>query len=260
MGDLAFDGDRLTWVRLESHFADHDIISLDTATAAAPAPTGISSCSSGCVFDAEGGGGLTVFDSWHESCTHPSYPMPCAFAPRRFDTLYRVDGDQAVLIASSLTALAPLCVDGGRVLVDHQDGRLEILSADGASLGTVDYQPGDFRGAKLQGNDLVVLTQSFVDDYAVDSATLVHQWPLTGDTTQLEGVWGGVVVYVSGSSVYIVRLADGQTVALPQLGRDPQAQITSAGLFYSYAVDDPAYPGRVAFTPLSALPFRVRIA
>jgi hypothetical protein len=45
------------------------------------------------------------------------------------------------------------------------------------------------------------------------------------------------------------------TVALPRLGDDPHAQITAAGLFYAYRVGDPAYPGRVSFTPFDSLPF-----
>jgi len=76
-----------------------------------------------------------------------------------------------------------------------------------------------------------------------------------GGEPRLEDLANGVAVYVSGDYVHALRLADGRDIALPSLGTNPHAQIEGAGLFYSYRLNDPAYPGRVTFIPSDQLPF-----
>jgi len=255
LGDLAFAGDRFAWVTFR-HFAGRDLMDLYSVTLELPRPLSVSFCDSGCLFDVEGKGGLVVFDTWTQSCSNPSYPSPCAFAPRKNDRLFRLDGRRAVQIASSPGALAPLAVDAGRILVDRQDGTLELLRSDGSSLGTVRYEPGNLRGAKLQGRDLVVLTQGTIEHHDAATGARLHEWPLAAGDARLEDVQSGVAVYVSGLYVYLVRLVDGRTVALPAPpGTGPvYAQLEASGLFYSYQADDRKYPGRVAFLPFDELP------
>jgi hypothetical protein len=99
-----------------------------------------------------------------------------------------------------------------------------------------------------------VLTQAVVADYDADTGAVLHEWPLVAGNPRLEDVQNGVAVYVSGLYVYVVRLSDGRTAALPALGGDPHAQLEAPGLFYSYTVDDPVYPSRVQFVPFDRLP------
>lgn len=62
--------------------------------------------------------------------------MPAACAPKRNAPLYRLEGTRPVQIASSAGTLTPLSVDEGRILVDHEDGTLELLDSEGAALRT----------------------------------------------------------------------------------------------------------------------------
>lgn len=254
MGDFSFAGDRLTWVRLD-HFAGRDLIGLGSATAGTPKPRTVAFCDSGCVFDVEGKGQLAVYDSWVESCASPSYPEPCAFAPRKNDTLYRIDGDGTARISSSTGALAPLSVDAGRILVDHENGTLELMSAGGATLQTFHVYIGDFLGAKLEGNDVVVLKQTTIADYDAASGMLMHEWPLSAGDRTLVDVQDGIALYVTGTAVHLFRLADGREAVIQAPGKGRVlAQLEPGGLFYSYTADDPKYPGRVVFVPHDQLP------
>ena len=253
LGDLAFAGGRAAWVFFR-HFAGRDLMDLVATTPQTPRPMPVSFCDSGCLFDVEGKDGLVVFDMWTQSCATPSYPSPCALAPRKNDKLFRLDGTRAVQIGSSPGALAPLAVDAGRILVDHQDGTLKLLGSDGSSLGIVRYEPGNLRGAKLQGRDVVVLTQGTIEHYDAGTGERLHEWPLAAGDARLEDVQSGIAVYVSGDYVYLVRLSDGATVALPSRGAKPLAQLEEPGLFYAYRTEDASYPGRVAFIPFDELP------
>jgi hypothetical protein len=101
-------------------------------------------------------------------------------------------------IASSGGALTPLAVDAGRILVDHEDGTLELMSSGGSSLQTFHVDTGDFLGAKAQGRDVVVLKHDTIADYDADSGALLHEWPLPPGDRQFEGLRDGVAVLVSG--------------------------------------------------------------
>ena len=77
-------------------------------------------------------------------------------------------------------------------------------------------------------------------------------WP-----NRLAGAAEGLVAYVHGRTVYVVRLADGrETIVRVAAARRRPAQrelvhgdLSAAGLFYSYNATDKRYPGRVVFVP-----------
>ncbi len=100
-----------------------------------------------------------------------------------------------------------------------------------------------------------MLKHDTIADYDADSGALLHEWPLPPGDRQFEGLRDGVAVLVSGREIHLFRLADGQdaVIELPGAGR-VLAQLDESGLFYSYSVDDPTYPGRVAFLPFNQLP------
>jgi WD40 repeat protein len=202
--------------------------------------------------DLKAQGSLFVFDSWEGPDFYCDQPCP---PPKRNGGLWRVDGSSAVEIASSGGALTPLAVDAGRILVDHEDGTLELMSSGGSSLQTFHVDTGDFLGAKVQGRDVVVLKRDTIADYDADSGALLHEWPLPPGDRQFEGLRDGVAVLVSGREIHLFRLADGHdaVIEIPGTGR-VLAQLDESGLFYSYSVDDPTYPGRVAFLPFNQLP------
>jgi hypothetical protein len=198
-----------------------------------------------------GDGSLLVLGTWGP-CRITMHP-PCATAPKQGSTVWRIDGDRATRITSGPGALTPLAVDAGRILVDHEDGTLEILRDDGTSLRTLSLPKEDVLGAKLQGHDLVVLGRSALADFDADTGALLHEWPLAAPSPRLDDVWGGFASYVSGSTVYVVRLADGARRVIATGGTDLDTQLEDGGLVYSYNVEDELYPGRVVFVPFSDL-------
>jgi hypothetical protein len=195
-----------------------------------------------------------VFDTWEPSCAYPSFPLPCSTSPKRDGRLWRFDGNKAVLLRSSAGALTPLAVDAGRVLVDHQDGSLEVLDQDGHSLSQLSYDAKHFVDAKLDGRDLVVFKTEQLLDYDANGGSPLHEWPIACRDASFADLQDGVAVYICGMSVHILWLADGKDVALPAAGDSPYVQLEAPGLFYAYEVVDADYPGRVKFVPFSALP------
>jgi Tol biopolymer transport system component len=251
--ELVIAGDRLAWHAGASSGGGVDSWFLGTATLEAARGVNVSGlrCCSYPMNGLFGDGSLLVLGTWGP-CRISMRP-PCATAPKQGGTVWRVDGTTATRIASAPGALTPVAVDAGRVLVDHEDGTLEILRDDGTSLRTLTLPRDDVLGAKLQGRDLVVLSRSALADYDANTGVLLHERPLAGPSPRLDDVWGGFASYVSGSTVYVVRLADGARRAITTGGKDVNTQLEDDGLVYSYNVDDDVYPGRVVFVPFSDL-------
>jgi hypothetical protein len=251
--ELAIAGERLAWHAGANSGGGVDSWSLATATLDAARGVNLSgfTCCSYPMNGLYGDGSLLVLGRWGP-CRISQHP-PCATAPKTGGTLWRLDAQQATLIASTPGALTPLAVDAGRILVDREDGTLEILRDDGTSLRTLTLPKDDVRGAKLQGRDLVVLGPTALDDYDANTGALLHEWPLTGASPRLDDVWGGFASYISGSTIVVVRLADGARHVIATGGTDVHTQLEDNGLVYSYTVDDEVYPGRVVFVPFSAL-------
>ena len=246
------------------HFAGLDIFDLYVSTADRPTSVQITDvCPDNrygdCLMpegDLSGDGDLLVFDTWTESCANPSYPSACAKSPKKDGRLWRLDGTHAVKVASGTGALTPLSVDAGRILVDHENGTLELLDRNGASLHTYALDPASVRGARLQGRDLVVTTPTAVEVTDADTGTFLRRWPLPADA-KLTDLQDGIAVLVAGTDIHLLRLADGTDSVIHAPGTGPVlAQLEPAGLFYSYTADDPTYPGRVVFVPFAQLPLR----
>jgi TolB protein len=258
----AFAGGRLVWSSFSSAMqGDNWLVS--TATTDVPRAESVTFPDRGAVFRNlpatafAGDGDLLVFSTWGP-CPVFIYPdSPCVHEPKQNGMLWRVDGAKAVAIASSGGALTPLSVDAGRILVDHENGTLELMRSDGSSLQTFHVYTGDFRGATVQGRNVVVLKQASIADYDAGSGVLLHERPLPAGEQRLDDVQNGLAVYVSGTDVHLLRLADGRDAVIHAPGPGPVlAQLEPIGLFYSYSVDDPSYPGRIAFVPFDQLPLR----
>jgi Tol biopolymer transport system component len=251
--ELAIAGERLAWHAGANSGGGVDSWSLATATLDAPRGINLSgfTCCSYPMNGLYGDGSLLVLGRWG-ACRISQHP-PCATGPKTGGTVWRLDAQQATLIASAPGALTPLAVDAGRILVDPENGTLEILRDGGTSLRTLKLPKEDVLGAKLQGRDLVVLGPTALDHYDANTGLLLHEWPVVGPSPRLDDSWGGFASYVSGSTVYVVRLADGARRAIATGGTDVHTQLEDDGLLYSYNVDDEVYPGRVVFVRFSGL-------
>ena len=188
--------------------------------------------------------------------------QPPESAYQHHEEVWRVDGMTPVQVASRSDDLQPLAAGGGRIVVRHTDGSLELLSLDGRVLKTFDVPSV---AAVLAGDDLVVLVQGELRDYSVASGELLHAWPLPNVYSSghfcmlycadfrltLDYAARGVVVYRLDGVVHLLRLRDGTDVTVPGA---TAAALTNAGLFYAYVGEEP-WPGRIRFVPFDKLPF-----
>jgi Tol biopolymer transport system component len=201
--------------------------------------------------DVVGHGSLLVFDSWKGP--QPYCILPCP-PPKHDGRLYRVDGNAAVQIATSPLELTPLAVDGNRILVDAGAGTLAVLDRTGRTRLTIPAPA--VTEAVMQGTDVVAHRGITLDDYDAATGALRHEWPVSADAV-LADVQNGLAAFIDGSTIHLLRLADGRDAAISAPGSGPMhAQLERPGLFYAYGVDDAARPGRVAFVPWRSLPLR----
>jgi hypothetical protein len=256
-----FAGGRVAWSYVSSAMQG-DNWTVSTATVDAPKVEPVTFPTGGPTFRNlpatafAGKGDLLVFSTWGP-CPLFIYPdSACASQPKKDGVLWRIVGKNALQIATSAGPLTPLSVDAGRILVDHEDGTLELLGSDGSSLQTFHVYLGDFLGARVQGRDVVVLKHASIADYDASSGTLLHEWSLPAGQRHLEDVQDGIAVYVSGTDIHLLRFSDGRdsVIHVPGNSWTVHAQLEASGLFYSYGVDDPDYPGRIAFVPFDQLP------
>lgn len=261
---IAIAGDRVAEVFISTPTIHNDSIGLLTGTLAVPrmlAEGQGSPCSGGwqClgvpIDNLLGNGSLLVFDTWSTPCqlSHAG----CTGRPKTNGHLFRLDGTQVVQIASSSGALTPLSVDGGRILVDREDGTLSICAADGTVLRSFVFDQASVRTARLQGNDLVVQTPTSIELTDASTGVFQRRWPLPAMDATLTDLQGGIAVLVAGTDVHLLRLSDGVEAVIHAHGGGPVlAQLEPSGLFYSYTATDSKFPGRVVFTPFGRLPLR----
>jgi len=259
--DLASASDRIAWVTYDGGGKG---TALATVTASERSPALISGvcdpvqgptvpCYRLPMFDLSGDGSLLVFDTWGVPC---SDWVLCLGEPKHGGRLWRLDGAHAVVIAASEKGLTPLSVDKGRILVDHGDGLLEILAADGSSLEMFQLNGALVRAARLQDRDLVVLTREAVEVTDSGTGQFITRWPAPPDA-QLVDLQNGVAVLIAGRDIHLLRLSDGRAAVIEPPGEGPVlAQLEPSGLFYAYKADDTSYPGRIEFIPFDQLSLR----
>ena len=147
----------------------------------------------------------------------------------------------------------PLAVDTGRIAALTPSGSVELLNALGQTLRTFPAKLTKDGRAALSGNHLAVQRRKAILVYDTDTGKVVRTVPI--GTGRLEDVSDGVLVYVSGRRIHLLRLVDGKKVSIRPPGSSAVlAQIESAGLYYAYNVAS-RKPGRVTFVPFDRLPF-----
>ena len=255
-GSVALAGERVVWTYGPVVWGDGQRWFVHTSTFARPRATSPErQWRTGRPLGAPlGDGSLAVFSLWGP-CNFTQ--GQCTRESNKPGELFRLDGERVIRIATSPTALTPISVDGGRILVDHEDGTFELLRRDGTLIRTFRLNAAVVRGVRLQGRDLVVLTTSAIEVTDAETGTFLGRWPLPAADARLEDVQDGVAVFVAGSEITLLRLRDGtSSVIEAPSSRNVLAQLEPSGLFYSYRVDDAQYPGRVAFIRIEELPLR----
>jgi TolB protein len=191
--------------------------------------------------------------------------------------LWRVDGVRRRPLLSGRGLGDPVDVDGGRVALQGGPEGSTILDRNGRRLGRLHVRelrtrPQAFhwvqRRLVLTGSRAAVLAGDELRVYGVRSGRRVASWPLAQAPDELSGAAAGLVVFVHGRSVHVVRLRDGRAAVfavpaqrIPHANpgeRRVHADISSHGLYYSYNVARGRYPGRVVFVPLPKVAARLR--
>jgi len=140
-----------------------------------------------------------------------------------------------------------------QIAVGEGSGGLALLKGDGSALRRWSFPLG-FSGAALQGRHLVVQTPAGLEDFDPATGALRRTWTLRVANARLADVQAGLVAYVAGTRVHLLRLTDGVEHVIRAPGAGPvQAQIEAPGLFYSYTAPGTKFPGRIAFVPFARL-------
>ena len=191
--------------------------------------------------------------------------------------LWRVDGVRRRPLLSGRGLGDPVDVDGGRLAL--QGGRAGAAVVDRNGRRVDHLRIPELRSSRqsfswaqrrliLTGSRAAVLAGGRRRVYDFLSGRRVASWPLAQPPQELTGAAAGLVVFVHGRSVHVVRLRDGHTAvfAVPAEripGANPgtrrvYADISARGLYYSYNVRRGRYPGRVVLVPFARVLARLR--
>jgi hypothetical protein len=219
---------------------------------------GYAGCTAGAggLGDLVGDRDLLVFSRWRED----PYPAPCGGPTTQ--QVYRVEagGCPCPTIASSPGPLAPVDVDGGRIVAVGTNATV-VFDRGGMQLLAV---PVHAAAAQLDGRHLVVIVRGELRDYDAATGNLLHTWPLpdvpSGGGCGSPHPWAcpeirlelvdashELAAYVIDGSVHVVRLSDGVDKAV---GTGTTARFMNAGLVYASGV----HLRLVPFAQLAAAP------
>jgi TolB protein len=168
-------------------------------------------------------------------------PVRCWERRRLPRSLWRADGKQKTLLISGPDASEPTAVGGNRIAVERDDGVVTVLRADGMVIGRVDLGVGLPRRSVLESRRptvglterrLVVLRGGRLRIFEIPALRPMRSWRVPSGAT-FAGIARGLVAYVAGANVHVRRLSDGRVTVLRTSGRDVEARITAAGLFYA---------------------------
>ena len=193
-------------------------------------------------------------------------------------TLWRLVDHRLIPIRRGLSAGLVVAADDRRVVLLLSRKRVAIAQPDGtvrarigltAPVAELRFVYGAELRFALASDRLVVAGGRRLDVYDARSGRLERSTPLAPGTRSVSTA-DGLVAYVSGRDVRLRRLRDGREVSIRVGGalakgnfrglyieRWIHADLTVAGLVYSYNLRTGAQPGRVVFIPRAELERRL---
>jgi hypothetical protein len=258
--DIEFDsltlaGSRVAWVDFDT--GNHAYCQGPfTATISSPKAKNLGTCpdepdNEDLYWDFDGDGPLLVARSYTlcEADCEPDYSRIYDDAP----TLYRV-GASATKFADLKDDTKLLDVSASRILLLERPGTLVLYSAAGkrglaiqAGAGTGGFSGGDVVGVKER-------TKLTVYDGKIGSVKTA--WTLQGNA-KFRDADAGLVAYVSstvfGTSLRVLRLADGRDRVVAKLKGFVDLDLEPTGLFYAWNEAKGEKPGRVTFVPMTEI-------
>jgi hypothetical protein len=255
--DIEFDsltlaGSRVAWVDFNT--GNHAYCDgVFTATLAAPKATNLGVCDGDqdLYWDFAGDGALLVARSYTlcEANCAPDYSRIYDASPK----LYLL-GASAKKLADLKDDTKLLAVAGSRILLLERPGTLVVYSASGdrglavkAGAGTGGFSGGDLVGVKER-------TKLTVYDGKTGSVKTTRT--LLG-LAKFRDAEGGLVAYVSstvfGTSLRVLRIADGRDRVVAKLKGFVDLDLEPSGLFYAWNAAKGDKPGRVTFVPMAKI-------
>ena len=169
-------------------------------------------------------------------------------------------------IASGTSVLGAVALDRGRFVLLPPHGRVTIVAAKNGHVTELPIRTDTIAQAFLDGPNLLIRHKQGTEIprlaiHDVASGALRGTVPLARATVKanlvrIESAHDGLAVYLIGTTIHVLSLADGKSHAIPiPIGAGPvRARLEDAGLTYSFnRVATPAHPGRVEFVPLARL-------
>jgi Tol biopolymer transport system component len=156
------------------------------------------------------------------------------------DLLSLDDGRLAVLPVPCGTAR--YCGSGTTVSVFSAGGRIRTFALDGRPV----------LDAALDGPRLVVLQRKRLTVIDLGTGHRLAAWPVRrgfGRAANLQDAQRGLVAYVIGVAIHVLRLSDGREIVIdtPNATEPSFARFVPSGLFYSFNESYASRPGRLVF-------------
>jgi hypothetical protein len=147
-------------------------------------------------------------------------------------TLVNWKTEDRVVVGSSSPVRA-LSVDQNRTAVLRTNGRIDVLDAAGATIGTLRIAPP--RAMALRGDELAVLTKAdTLEVWNVETQAREHMWRVPEGTRPTLDAHYGIAVFSAGRTVYALQLATGRLATLARVPGSPRVQIEDPGVVYEY--------------------------
>ncbi len=148
------------------------------------------------------------------------------------NTVWRFDVRGKTKLRSYPGPVIVLDVDRGRVLVDRNAARLDVLSSTGTLVGTIE-RPHE-GSALLRGDRVALISRRTLELGDLHGRVLLTRRVAPG--ARLEDIEGGLVVYSVETRLHLLRLSDGRDVRLRLRGQFgyAHARLSSGALFYTY--------------------------
>jgi hypothetical protein len=142
-------------------------------------------------------------------------------------------GVRSVPVTDGGGLAASVSVDSKRIATLRQGGTIDIRSAGGALIGTVDA-PGA-RAIALRAHRLAALTRSGrLQLFSVPDGRLLRSWPLPAGVGPAVDLHYGVAVVTAGTRVYAVDAATGRVVRVAVAPAPVAAEIEAPGIVYQF--------------------------
>jgi dipeptidyl aminopeptidase/acylaminoacyl peptidase len=141
-------------------------------------------------------------------------------------------------------------LDAGRIAVLRPHRAVSLL-LPGGGLRMFEFGRTRILGAALDGPRLVVLQRRRLTVLDLGSGRRTA-WPVRrgfGPAPDLQDAQGGLVAYVVGVAIHILRLSDGREIVIdtPSATEPVFARFVPSGLYYSFNESYASRPGRLVF-------------